>query len=249
MKILDEKIKNNSLSHAILLCGEYGNYDTKIAMSFVCEAETKPCFQCRQCLNYEFSADISLTDLEDKQITVDIIRDIIKESSVYPLEAKNKVFIIRNVENMNVNASNALLKTLEEPPVFTKFVLTSKNPNKLLDTILSRCLIFTFNSDKEALENEIAIKIVNAICDKNELGILSLKITSKPEFKEILVALKFILRDALLDTGSKESRKLKEYIGDRKILEIYKNICVLEEKLEFNININNLLCFFVTNIF
>lgn len=249
MKILDDKIKNGSLSHATLLCGNSGNYALKIAKSFICDAAIKPCETCRQCLNAEVSADISIIDLGDKLITVDIIRDIIKESAVFPLEAKNKVYIIKNAENMNENAGNALLKTLEEPPTFTKFILTSKNPNKLLDTILSRCSIFSFNDDVKYIENDVAIKVLQAIIDKNELEILSLKFTDKAEFREVLISLKFLIKDALLDTGNLVSKRLSKVLGDRKTLYIYNQLCLIEEKLEFNININNLLYFFVTNVF
>lgn len=235
------------LPHAILLCGEFSDLDVKIAKYFICQSDDKPCDICKACSNVLSNADVTIIDINP--ITVDVIRNLVKQSHIRPLEFENKVYIIRNAENMNVNASNALLKTLEEPPSFSKFILTTKNPLKLLDTIISRCSVYNFNETVEEHENEKAIEIAKAICDKKPLNILSTKISDKSEFSEIIVSLKIIIRDALLDKPDGICSDLKRKLGDRKILQVYNVLCELEEKFDFNITINNLLYYFVTNIF
>ncbi len=249
MKRIDLKLKSGDLPHAILLSGEFSDLDMKIARAFICTSDNKPCLVCKACMNVASCADVSILDVEDKLITVDMVRNIVKSCYIAPLEFQNKVYIIRNAENMNENASNALLKTLEEPPLSTKFILTTKNTDKLLSTIISRCSVFHFNEIINEEENEPANTLIKALYEKNELDILSLKFKDKTELRQTIIFAKYLIRNALLDRGSKVSTELKRIKGDRYILKIYNILVDIEEKLDYNINIQNLLYYFVLQAF
>ncbi len=73
------------------------------------------------------------------QLVIEQIREVVREASRSPIESRFKVFIITSFERANVNAANALLKTLEEPSATTRIILVSHQPSGLLDTIISRC--------------------------------------------------------------------------------------------------------------
>ncbi len=86
----------------------------------------------------------SITFPVSAKITIDTIRNIVKKTNMGINEGKYKVIIMLNAERMNKEAANAFLKTLEEPPERTIFILTSENETLLLDTIKSRCRKISF---------------------------------------------------------------------------------------------------------
>src|SRR3569832_1055171 len=90
-------------------------------------------------------------DPESEQHPVATLRQVIEETSLPPFEATCKVFIIHDIEKMLPTSSNTLLKTLEEPPIDTQFILLTSQPSQLLPTILSRCSKIPFYpvSDEE----------------------------------------------------------------------------------------------------
>lgn len=84
-------------------------------------------------------------DKEEKQISVDTVRELQKNLSLYPYKAKYKVALIEKTEFMNRTAANSLLKTLEEPGQTSIIILITSDSEKILDTIKSRCQILNFN--------------------------------------------------------------------------------------------------------
>jgi DNA polymerase-3 subunit delta' len=81
----------------------------------------------------------SFTDQDNAIISIEDIRQMISEASYAPIEGRQKFFLIFNIETMRGEATNALLKTLEEPPEYVQFFLTSSNMEAILPTIRSRC--------------------------------------------------------------------------------------------------------------
>ncbi len=104
--------------------------------------EMDACEECASCLkiNKLQHPDIFLLGEEDSsEIKIDEIRSMQKEISLRPYEARRKVFIINNAHKLTAEASNALLKTLEEPPKHSLIILVTHLPNLLFKTIVSRC--------------------------------------------------------------------------------------------------------------
>jgi len=88
------------------------------------------------------SLNISLADFElvdDETIKIEQVRQLIHWIHLRPVNSDRKMLVIQNAENMTTESANALLKTLEEPPSFVLMVLTTKNEQKILGTIASRC--------------------------------------------------------------------------------------------------------------
>ena len=89
-----------------------------------------------------------------RELTVDQIRELAADTQVLPNEAERKVYIIEEAELMNLNAQNAALKLLEEPPATVIFVLCAVNPNQLLETVRSRCLTLSVAGGEEAADED-----------------------------------------------------------------------------------------------
>src|SRR5262249_50302248 len=93
---------------------------------------------------YSEHPDVAMVIPRNRNILVDAIRDLEREANFLPYEAAARVFIVDDAEKMNDNASNALLKTLEEPPPTAYIFLITSRPDSLLATIRSRCQMVRF---------------------------------------------------------------------------------------------------------
>ena len=108
-----------------------------------------PCRCCMSCRLFEGgTADdfLLIEPQQGKSISVGDVRSVSEWVSIRPVYAKKKVYVIRNADKMTVQAQNALLKTLEEPPPYVTAILTASNTEVLLDTIKSRCMMIQFSS-------------------------------------------------------------------------------------------------------
>jgi DNA polymerase-3 subunit delta' len=143
---------NHKLAHAYLLVGPKDSGKTQTALSLAqmvnCESEAiKPCGQCPACRKIASGnhPDVHvLGNDEMESIKIEDIRFLLGRAHLMAFEARTKVFIIRNIEQMTPDAANALLKTLEEPSANTLMILTTSIPEANLDTIKSRCHIVKF---------------------------------------------------------------------------------------------------------
>jgi hypothetical protein len=129
----------------------------EIAAGAVClQGRDVPCGKCRGCRKAAagIHPDIIRVQRETdprsgkqrREITINQIRDIAADASVLPNESNRKVYIIDEAETMNLNAQNAALKLLEEPPKTVVFLLCTVNPDLLLETVRSRCLSVSVSS-------------------------------------------------------------------------------------------------------
>jgi len=144
-------LDGNRLSHAYLFSGLRGSGKTSTARIFakalLCEqgATSHPCGTCTHCT---MAADNSHMDIIEMDAAsnrgIDDIKDLIEHTKYKPSSARYKIFIIDEVHMLTNQAFNALLKTLEEPPDFVKFILATTDPLKLPATILSRTQHFRF---------------------------------------------------------------------------------------------------------
>ena len=144
-------LDSNRLSHAYLFSGLRGSGKTSTARIFakalVCDngLSSHPCNTCNSCImaNEGRSMDIIEMDAASSR-KIDDIRDLIEHTKYKPTSARFKIFIIDEVHMLTKEAFNALLKTLEEPPDYVKFILATTDPLKLPATILSRTQHFRF---------------------------------------------------------------------------------------------------------
>lgn len=151
---IQNQIKNNTPAHAYLLSGPRGVGKTTtarlIAKSLNCEkrqpGEAEPCNECSQCVDITRGAALDVMEIDAASNTgVDMVREnIIENAQFQPTRSQYKIFIIDEVHMLSTSAFNALLKTLEEPPAKTIFILATTEIHKLPATILSRCQRYTF---------------------------------------------------------------------------------------------------------
>ena len=140
-------LKNGRVSHAYLLSGEAGTplLETAIflAKSILCEHPSPLCDDtCKYCSRIDHRTYSGFRIIGEKEGTIkkEEVEDLISSFSKTPLEEKNEcIYIIHQVENMTLEAVNALLKFLEEPPSYVHAILTTSNIAKVLPTIISRC--------------------------------------------------------------------------------------------------------------
>ena len=144
-------LDSNRLSHAYLFSGLRGSGKTSTARIFakalLCEKgiSHKPCEECENCVMAREGRHMDIVEMDAASSRkIDDIRDLIEQTKYKPALGRFKIFIIDEVHMLTKEAFNALLKTLEEPPEFVKFILATTDPLKLPATILSRTQHFRF---------------------------------------------------------------------------------------------------------
>ncbi|KYJ86381.1 DNA polymerase III subunit gamma/tau [Sulfurovum riftiae] len=144
-------LDGNRLSHAYLFSGLRGSGKTSTARIFakalLCEEGTTshPCGSCTHCVMAAENRHMDIIEMDAASNRgIDDIKDLIEHTKYKPSSARYKIFIIDEVHMLTTQAFNALLKTLEEPPDFVKFILATTDPLKLPATILSRTQHFRF---------------------------------------------------------------------------------------------------------
>jgi len=131
------------LSHAYITDESFA--DT-LAMAVVCSDRTgaRPCRKCSHCdkASRNIHPDITIVGKRDDKfiVSVDQIRELKKDVYIVPNEAMQKAYIVNDADSMNPSAQNAFLQVLEEPPAHAVFILSTKNPAALFDTVRSRCV-------------------------------------------------------------------------------------------------------------
>lgn len=150
-KSLIHALDEGRISHAYLFSGLRGSGKTSSARIFskalVCEKgpTSKPCEVCPQCIMANESRHMDIIEMDAaSHRKIDDIRELIEQTKYAPAMARYKIFIIDEVHMLTKEAFNALLKTLEEPPSYVKFILATTDPLKLPTTVLSRTQHFRF---------------------------------------------------------------------------------------------------------
>ena len=215
-------IKNDRLPHAILLRGSSarirGSVSSFLAQAFVCEGENKPCGRCSHCMKVGINShpDVITVDpaaQNEKTFKIALVREMKDDAYIIPNEASRKVYILKSADKMNVQAQNALLKLIEEPPSYARFILECESSSAMLETILSRVSLFDLGTDSDDVSDELrkkaddtAARLASAILKPTEYDFM--KITAEFErdkelFEPVLPALQLIFRDAvIIKTGS-----------------------------------------------
>ena len=164
---------SDNLTHAYLFAGAPGTGKTpaahRLACKIVCpqcaEDDIKRCPTCRRVTD-GIHPDVTTLEPEGDEYLVAQIRDLIYRASVTPVEAPAKVYIITQADRFTDQAANAFLKTLEEPPAQTTFILLTHSAGAVIDTIRSRCQVVRFTPLAES--EMIAELMREAGCDETD---------------------------------------------------------------------------------
>ncbi len=190
---LNNLIKDSHLPHAIIIDGDEGTGKHTlarfIAKAAMCEGENRPCGECRSCKLCESGnhPDIQPVVPEEKKKALNAaqVRKIRSDSFVKPHYGGMKIFIIDKADFLSEVSQNALLKIIEEPPQNIMFILICESANRLLDTVLSRCVTFTLYPP----ESREALEYLLEHTDKKESEIISALNASHNNIGKALTAL------------------------------------------------------------
>ena len=160
-------VVTGKVSHAYILSGEAGmgrkSLANAFALSLLCEkGMAEPCMQCHACkqvLSGNHPDLIYVTHEKPASIGVDDIREQLNDTiQVRPYSSYYKIYIVDEAEKMTVQAQNALLKTIEEPPAYAVILLLTTNQDSFLPTILSRCVQLKLKPLKDTVVKEYLVQ-------------------------------------------------------------------------------------------
>lgn len=262
-KMLDTMFAQKRVPQALIIEGDYAKTTELarvLAAGLVCQSQdNKPCGTCSSCIKAHAGShpDIYLAEggLTPRSFKVDAIRAIRSDAYIQSQEGGCKVYLLFRAENMSVEAQNALLKVLEEPPAETVFILTCLTANRLLQTIRSRSQIVTLEDVAE--ENpkaiQIAGEIAQALIHTKELEMLQVTaplIKDKDLLKEVLNQLTLIFRDACvqraggnsyLSTQTEQVNALCRAIPKAKLFQLGQVVDEIQNAMVFNANMTILV--------
>ena len=171
---IKENLKNaarfHKVSHAYILNGEKGMGKKMLAEAFaltlLCEKQgDEPCLEChgcRQVLSHNHPDLINVTHEKPASIGVEDVRRQINDTMpVRPYSGEYKIYIVDEAEKMTVQAQNALLKTIEEPPSYGVIMLLTANVDAFLPTILSRCVQLNLKPLKDSVVRDYLMENMN----------------------------------------------------------------------------------------
>src|SRR5580765_6325453 len=193
VKLLQRSLERGRLGHAYLFCGtELGELEgvaRTLAKTLDCEQPPRRnasglpldcCDTCPSCrkIDSESHPDVFWIRPESKMriITVEQMRDLMQTVHLKPAQAALKVAVIVAADRLNVQAANAFLKTLEEPPADSTLILLSTEPQRMLETILSRCLRLNFAGESARLRDPSLLawlKNLSEMAATEQRGLLS----------------------------------------------------------------------------
>lgn len=216
-------IEKDRLPHAILIRGgnpeQKGQLSAYLARALVCESKNKPCGVCSHCLKAKKGSHPDIITFDptaegEKTFKIALIRELKDDAYIIPNEARSKVYILKSADKMNVQAQNALLKLIEEPPQYARFILECESSSAMLATVMSRVTLFDIGDGASPAEDELteradeaASKLMQALLQPTELEFMKLTAEfekDKELFEPVLSALKLIIRDAIVIKAGSE---------------------------------------------
>ncbi len=209
IKILTKSLKENKISSSYIFVGSEGTGKKLTAIEFTkavnclnLNKDLEACEDCQSCseISKQRSPDLKIIEPIKNSIKIEQIREMRKEIGLKPFKNRKKIYIIDKAERMTIEASNCLLKTIEEPPYYAIIILICSKIDPILPTIVSRCQIINFGlissyKIKEFLlnKNKNIEKEKSEIISKLAQGSIgsALKLLSAEEY--------FIRREEVLD--------------------------------------------------
>lgn len=236
IEYIQTAVQMDKVSHAYIINGERGSGKRMLAnlfaMTLQCEkggAEPcQECHSCRQAMNNNQPDIISVTHEKPNTISVDDIRkQINNDIMIKPYSSPYKIYIVPCADMMSVQAQNALLKTIEEPPEYVVVLLLTENAESLLPTIRSRCVMLKLKNIKDRLIKKYLMEELKVSDYKADICVAfaqgnmgrAIMLSSSDYFNEI----------------KEEAVQLLKHINDMEISEILDAIKrIMKYKLEIN---------------
>lgn len=216
VKTLKNSIINNSFGHAYMFFGPRGVGKTTASKIFArainClePKDGNACGECKSCIHSFEKECVDIIEIDAASNNgVDEIRELKNKISLVPAELKYKVYIIDEVHMLSIGAFNALLKTLEEPPEHAIFILATTDPQKVPETIISRCQCFSF----KRIADDTIVDRLKSVCSDESIDI------DDDVLMEIAISSDGGMRDALSSLD-----KLTSYTTDRITLDDFAEI-------------------------
>ena len=216
VKVLKNSILQHKFCHAYMFFGSRGTGKTSLSKIFAkavnClePVDGNPCGKCKNCLIASEKECVDILEIDAASNNgVDEIRELRNKINLVPGELKYKVYIIDEVHMLSIGAFNALLKTLEEPPEHAIFILATTDPQKVPETIISRCQCFSF----ERISTDMIVQRLKYVCNQENILI------EDDVLREIAISSDGGMRDSLgiLD-------KLSSYTNDLITMDIYTEL-------------------------
>ncbi len=233
---LKKIVSSGKIPQAFLFAGPKGTGKTSaariIAKIVNCENNQKelkePCDQCEQCKSIAKGSNLDVIELDAASHRgIEDIRALREAVKLAPAKARKKIYIIDEAHMLTTEASNALLKTLEEPPNHVVFILATTNPEKLIETIRSRTTQVLF---KKASVGEIKRSLTRVVKgEKIKVDDESLEIIAEKSEGSFRDAVK-ILEQLIVEKRSLKSEDIKEYLLQHAVFNIDDLIAALLAK-------------------
>ncbi|KTC99310.1 DNA polymerase III subunit tau [Legionella geestiana] len=178
-RALEHSLSANRLHHAYLFTGTRGVGKTSVARLLAkalnCEKgiTSEPCLTCDSCLSIEQGTFVDLVEIDGASRTrVEDTREILENIAYAPVAGRFRIYLIDEVHMLSQHSFNALLKTLEEPPAHVKFFLATTDPQKIPQTVLSRCLQFVLRPiDADCIAGHMRHVLTEECIDFEEAGV------------------------------------------------------------------------------
>ncbi|MBO6046398.1 MAG: hypothetical protein J6P61_01470 [Erysipelotrichaceae bacterium] len=250
LNVIQKSIQNHKLSHAYLIVGEADEASLYLAQSILCRKDTLACEECdicRRVANHNYP-DFITYDGNEGTIKKEYIESIQREFNKKAFEGGKKVYLLKSIENSSTVAMNSLLKFLEEPVDDVHAILTTKNLNKVLPTIQSRCQIIRLLPESKEM---LIRRLMNEGFDEEDATIAVSIVNHYEECKELLESddynhLKdnalFFVEDyfnAPMNLMFNQQIQISQkYKSNRKIISIYLNMVLLAFRDVFHVKHN-----------
>ena len=209
IKILTKSLKKNKVSSSYIFVGSEGTGKKLTAIEFAkavnclnLSKDSEACEDCQSCseISKQCSPDLKIIEPIKNSIKIEQIREMRKEIGLKPFKNKKKIYIIDKAEKMTLEASNCLLKTIEEPPYYAIIILICSRIDPILPTIVSRCQIINFGLITSIKIKELSLsKIKNIEKEKAEIISKLAQGSIGKAFKLLTDKEYFIRRETLLN--------------------------------------------------
>lgn len=258
---LDSFFAEGRCPHAMLIDGGGEKQRTELARlaakMIVCSnQDITPCGACENCRKADENIHpdiITVTKPDDRKFFVkNDVKKVVADAYLTPNDSLKKVYILSEVQQMNEECQNLLLKILEEPPHYTAFILTSQTANAVIGTVLSRVVRLRLRKAEDVQYSEKAVdvvtKLASAVSSPYEYDKIQATAPldgNKKLTVEVLELFIAVLRDAvslksggkiLLDEFKNQSTELADKSSLKKLLDMYGEVCGLYRSLDNNPN-------------